>query len=124
MDNSMTLNKTILVSLAAASLLIFGCGGEKKFTAVDPARDKVFQSASAEVKTQWDQAIGAVKSNDYFTATMSLKGLFQNPALTPEQKKAVTETSQAVSDNMYDAANKGDESAKNAISAIRAATQR
>lgn len=120
----MTLNKSILVCLTAASLLMFGCGGEKKLTAVDPARDKVFQSAGAEVKTQWDQAMGAVKSNDYFTATMSLKGLYQNPALTPDQKKAVSETAQAVSDNMYEAANKGDESAKSAISALRATTQR
>jgi len=120
----MTLNTGILACVAAVSLLVSGCGGEKKFTAVDPARDKVFASATAEVKGQWDQAMGAVKSNDYFTATMSLKGLFQNPALTPDQKKAVTETAQAVSDNMYEAANKGDASAKDAITAIRATSQR
>lgn len=120
----MTLNTGILAGLAAVSLLISGCGGEKKFAAIDPARDKVFQSANPEVKGQWDQAMGAVRSNDFFNATMSLKGLFENPALTPEQKKAVSETSQAVSDKMYEASSKGDKNAEEAISALRATMQR
>jgi outer membrane murein-binding lipoprotein Lpp len=120
----MRFNSVILASVAAVSLLLAGCGGEKKMSAVDPARDKVFQSASAEVKGQWDQAMGAVKSNDYFTAAMSLKGLYQNPALTPDQKKAVTETTQAFWTKMYEASNKGDKAAEDAIKAVAATMQR
>jgi hypothetical protein len=120
----MTLNTSVLAFMVAASLLILGCGGEKKLSTVDSARDKLFQSASAEVKGQWEKTMGAVKSNDYFTATMSLQGLYQNPALTPEQKNAVTETAQAVSTKMYEASNKGDKAAEDAIRALAATMQR
>ncbi len=120
----MRFNSVILAGAAAVSLFVAGCGGEKKTTTVDPARDKVFQSASAEVKGQWDQAKSLLKSNDYFAASMALKNVFDNPALTTEQRKAVSDTSQALSDKMYEAARNGDEAANKALDELKKTTLR
>ena len=110
-----------LLSLVGA-LCLAGCG--KSAEGLSSANAKLFASAPAEVKTAWDAASAAIATNGYATAILSLQKLQGLPALTAEQLKAVNETVTAVSDQMYEKANKGDAGAKEAINQLRGAQGR
>ena len=60
-----------------------------------------------------------MKADDYVGATLTLRTLYVQTNLTPEQKKAIEDAQKAVSDKMYDAANKGDAKAKGALEELR-----
>lgn len=83
-------------------------------TSVAARNDKLFQSAEVTVKADWDTAKAAMQTNGFAAAIFALKAL-QSANLKPEQLTAVNKTVNAVSKQMYDAANKGD---SNAVSAI------
>lgn len=100
------------------SLLIFaGCGPDAKSAAAKGAR--AFETAPAEVKADWQTAMGAIKANDFGLALATLGKLGSQTNLTPQQSQCVRDTSKAMSDLMYDAANKGDAKAKQALEDLR-----
>ncbi len=114
-----------LAGLALAGLVAVaasGCGKSAESAASDAG--KLFASAPPETKATWEAAQTAVKANDYATALLALRRIRLHPGLTPEQVAAVDKTSLAVSDQMYEAANKGDANAKKAIETMRNATAR
>jgi hypothetical protein len=81
--------------------------------------EKAFNTAPPELKAQWDTALNALKSKDYSVALGTLNQIAVVTNLGPQQAEAVREVSTAVSDEMYDAANKGDPKAKQAIEDLR-----
>jgi hypothetical protein len=110
------------LALAASGLFISGC--RKSPESVAAGSQAAFQSAPADVKTKWDKALAAVKANDYATALIALRDLQYETNLSPVQQDAVGKTATAVSDRMYEAANKGDAKATAAIETVRKAMGR
>jgi len=102
---------------ALIALAFMGCS--KSATSVGSRHAEAFQSADAQTKAIWDTALAAVKTNGFALAIVTLKSLQAQPALTPEQLKAVNETATAVSDQMYAAANRNDPAALQAIEELR-----
>ncbi len=122
----MRVKQVIAVLLLPALLFVSGCG---RSSAKDPNKvgsqyRKVFQTADPQVKECWDTAMDAMKTNGYASATLALQNLLQQTNVTPEQTQAAHETVVAVSDKMYEAANKGDAAAQQAIQELRKATAR
>lgn len=103
----------IVMALVLAGAV--GCGND---TATLSAGNKLFQTADPQIKAQWAEAAAAIETNGFLTAMLSLQKL-QRASLTPEQLAAVNATATRVSNDMYDAANKGDASASEAIAKLR-----
>jgi len=103
--------------LILSGLVLAGCGGSPQSAASRAA--KVFQSAPPEAKAGWDVAMAAIKTNGYVAASLALQKVMADPGLTPQQKQAAQDTGVALSDQMYEAANKGDANAKAAIAELR-----
>ncbi|HWH71406.1 MAG TPA: hypothetical protein VNT26_18670, partial [Candidatus Sulfotelmatobacter sp.] len=69
-----------MVGLLALGLA--GCG--KNAASVGSRNAKLFQSANPQIKTQWDTAMAAVKTNGFVVSIVTLRNL-QQASLTPEQ---------------------------------------
>ena len=107
----------VLTCAAVASLvLLAGCG--KNAASLSNRHAALFQSAPPEVKSDWEKATAAAKTNGYVVAITTVQKL-QGAALTPEQLQAVNETVSVVSEQMYEAANRGDAAATQAIAQLR-----
>lgn len=102
----------LLGLLAVVALIGAGCGG-------GGSGGKAFQSAKPDVKAEWDSAMASAKANDYAKATVTLMELRKRTDLTPEQTQAIDKAATTISDQMYEAANKGDENAKKSIDELR-----
>ncbi len=113
----MKLSRALIGSAAAVALLVGGCS--KDAASLGSSNTSLFASAPAPVKANWDKATAAIATNGYATAIIALKALQAEPGLSADQLKAVNETVNAVSDQMYAAANKGDANAKQAIQSLR-----
>ena len=98
-------------------LTLMGCS--KESSPKPAAETKVFESASAGNKADWEKIMTAVKSNDYTTAVLTCKKLQTTGELTPEQAAAVNDTMTAVISQMNMAAQKGDANATKAVAEIR-----
>jgi hypothetical protein len=109
------------ICLSLAALVMAGCS--KNAASLGSSNAKLFATAPAPIKAEWDKATAAIATNGYAAAILSLKNL-QAQSLTPEQTKAINDTVTAVSDQMYAAANKGDAAAKQALQDLRRATGR
>ncbi len=109
--------------VGVAGVVSFGCGA-KDPNAVGSRNAKVFASADPQTKEQWGTALTAMKTNGYVIATLSLQALAQQTNLTPEQLQAVHETVASVADQMFAAANKGDQAAVQAIQQLRTTRRR
>lgn len=107
--------------LCLCAVVLAGCGGSPDPNKLGNKNDKLFQSADPGIKTSWDVAMAALKTNGYVAAITSLQDITRgtNTAVTPEQVKAAGETVTAISDSMYSAANKGDAKAREAIDELR-----
>ena len=106
-----------LSALVVINFALIGCS--KSGVATATSNTKLFQSADADTKAKWDKAMEFMKADDYVGATLTLRTLYVQTNLTPEQKKAIEDAQKAVSDKMYDAANKGDAKAKGALEELR-----
>jgi len=112
------MNLLFHVSMAVLSgLLLAGCGRTPQSAAARAA--KTFQSASPEAKAAWGTAMAAIQTNGYVAASVALQQVMALPGLTPQQSQAAQAAGVALSDQMYDAANKGDANAKQAIEELR-----
>ena len=112
----------LITALSLLGLALVGC--TKNAASIGASDDPAFRSADPELKAGWETALAAAKTNGYATAILTLKRLQTRTNLTPEQAKAIGETATAVRDQMYDAANKGDANAVNAIKELRQAMAR
>jgi hypothetical protein len=83
------------------------------------ADTKAFDSASADVKDQWTKILAAAASNDYATAILGCRKLTATPDITADQRAAANTTLSAVSQKMFDTAQKGDAAAQQAILDVR-----
>ncbi len=111
------------IFVGVAGVVSFGCGA-KDPNAVGSRNAKVFASADPQTREQWDTAIAAMKTNGYVIATVNLQCLAQQTNLTPEQLQAVHETVASMTDQMFAAANKGDQAAVQAIQQLRTTRRR
>jgi len=111
--------KMVVCCLLTAFVALMGCNRE-----VPPkveSESKVFETASAEVKDQWNKILTAATTNDYSTAVIGCRKLLTNQDLTQEQRGAINTTQAAVTAKMTDAAQKGDAAALQAVADIRKA---
>jgi hypothetical protein len=97
------------VALAAAAVLLTGCGGNNLKS--DPA---AFKNASAEVKQLWADSEKAVAANDSAAAKAAYVSLLRQP-LTTEQAETVSAALTALRQQVDAAGVKGDAAAKKAI---------
>jgi galactitol-specific phosphotransferase system IIB component len=105
----------------AALLAICGAGAgcSKEAAPKVASHSKVFDSASPEIKVDWEKVVTASSSNDYATAILTCRKLQAQGALTPEQSTAVSDTMTAMNNQMTAAAQKGDQNATKAIEEVR-----
>ena len=122
----MRFSSSIGVAIACVGCaLLCGCGkGSKDPSKIGAQYNQVFASADAETKACWETATGALATNGYAVTIQAIRTMLQAGKLTPEQTKAANETATAASDKMYEAANKGDPTALQAIEDLRKATGR
>ena len=101
--------------LILPGLAFVACGKKQNF----PAPNKsVFDSAPAELKDMWGQALEADRTNDYYKAEVLLYEIIrQNPA--PEQTDEARKELVIVHHRMQDAVEKGDPEAKAAFQKFR-----
>lgn len=93
--------------------------GKKDSAALANEGSKAFQSAEAGLKAAWDTAVAADKTNGYVVAITTLQMLVAQPGLTDKQSEIARNTLTAISDKMYDAANREDPAAKQALDDLR-----
>ena len=75
-----------------------------------------FEQAPPAIKADWDTAVAADKTNDYFTAgTFYSKVMAHESELTSVQLETVEKASQLMVQRMNEAVNQGDPAAKDAI---------
>ena len=116
----MTRLKTLAVRSGAVligCLILAGCGR----SASGNSRGG-FESAPPELKTAWETAVAADKTNDYVPAVLGYKEiLLQRDQLSPSQVKAVEEASSELFQRLVTASVKGDPAAKQALSRLQPA---
>jgi hypothetical protein len=99
--------------------LIAAAGCNKQAAPKIASDTAAFDSASADVKDQWNKILAAAASNDYATAILGCRKLTATPDITTEQRAAANTTFAAVSQKMFDAAQKGDAAAQQAVQDVR-----
>jgi hypothetical protein len=78
-----------------------------------------FDSASAEIKTQWDAIQAAAATNGYAAAITGCRTLLKNQSLTPDQRSTVNAAQTTVQQKLFEAAKKGDPAAAADLDALR-----
>jgi hypothetical protein len=116
----MKMAKTFAVragALLIGCIILAGCG-----QGASGSRSSGFNSAAPELKTAWDTAVAADKTNDYVPAVLGYKGiLLQRDQLSPSQVKAVEEASSRLFQRLVEASAKGDPAARQALSQLQPA---
>jgi hypothetical protein len=102
-----------------AGVALTGCGKGKSGSGAGG-----FDSASPGIKAAWVKAVADDKANNYGMAFMGYRQvILQKDQLSPEQAKAAEEASAKLYQRMVDAAEKGDEAAKQSLAALSAGTR-
>jgi hypothetical protein len=97
--------------------LLSGCGQAGR--PLPKSNPQAFDSASAEIKTQWDAIQAAAATNGYAAAITGCRTLLKNQSLTPDQRSTVNATQTAVQQKLFDAATKGDAAARADLETLR-----
>ena len=103
------------------ALTFLGTGCHKSPGSVSGAGARLFDSAPAEVKTAWDTALAAAKTNDWATAYLTFGQLQTQSGLSEAQLQTISAEMTSVQNQMQEAARKGDPNALKAIKDIGAA---
>lgn len=83
------------------------------------AQNTAFDKAPPEIKADWDTAVAADKTNDYYTAsTTYARILTQENKLTPKQLEVLESASRDLSQRLVAAAGNGDDAAKLALTKL------
>ncbi len=106
-----------LLTIVALPLLLVGCG-QKTASGPSPADKQAFDKAPPQLKQVWDQALEADQTNGYVLEQRLLYGLLKQP-LAPEQQAAVSNQIAGVGKRLYDAADKGNTAALEALRELR-----
>ena len=116
----MKMAKTFAVragALLIGCIILAGCG-----QGATGSTSSGFNGAAPELKTAWDTAVAAHKTNDYVPAVLGYKGiLLQRDQLSPSQVKAVEEASSKLFQRLVAASAKGDPAARQALSQLQPA---
>jgi hypothetical protein len=105
--------------LLIAGVALAGCGKGKSGSGAGG-----FDSSSPGIKAAWTKAVADDKANNYGPAFMGYKQiLLQRDQLSPDQLKAAEEASAKLFQRMVDAADKGDQAAKDALAALNAGSR-
>ncbi len=103
--------------VGTAGFLASGCG--KSAASVGASKAKVFATADAATKANWERATSALAANDYATAILTLQQMVSQPGLTSEQSQAVADTMATANEQLTAAAAKGDANAKQALQTLK-----
>jgi len=112
-----------------ATLLLPGCT-DKKVAATKEVESAVqglipakggssLSPDAAMIAAYAEQAAAAIKTNDYFGATVILQDLRSKPNLNPDQWMAVQNAMDKVQGNLVNRAEAGDPAAQEALQALR-----
>lgn len=102
--------------LILAALFFAGCGKKSNGT-----NGQAFENASPAIKSIWDQAVAADKTNDYYTAATGYNKLVAKETdLTSKQFNEVLSASRDLMQRMMTAADNGDAAAKQALAKLMA----
>jgi hypothetical protein len=110
----------LLLNGALCALLVLSGGCHKEARSSVASNTKAFESASVDIKSNWNNVITAAAANDYFTAITTCRKLQGIPELTDDQRGAVAQTMGGLNDKLMDAVQKGDADATAALQKIRA----
>jgi len=106
-----------LVVVLLGATTVSGCARKNK---VDTSKlEQSFKSADPKNKGYCDQAVTAVKSNDYRSAVAALHNLARRAKLTSEQQLAIKDTSAQVEKVMTDMAKKASNDAQKAANNLK-----
>ena len=105
--------------LLIGGLAFVGCGKGKSGSAAGG-----FDNAPPGIKAAWAKAVEDDKANNYGPAIMGFRQIIlQKDQLSPEQAKAAEDAYEKTYQRMVEAADKGDEVAKQALAALSAGTR-
>ncbi len=101
------------VAIILALSLFSGCAKKEQ---VDTAKlEASFSTAEPTTKSEVDKVVASVKSQDWTSASASLKNLAADAKLTEEQKQAVKDTLEAIGNQFKDAAKQVSDEASKAL---------
>jgi hypothetical protein len=104
-------------ALLIGCIVLAGCG-----QGASGSRSSGFNGAAPELKTAWDTAVAADKTNDYVPAVLGYKGiLLQRDQLSPSQVNMVEGASSKLFQRLVAASAKGDPAARQALSQLQPA---
>jgi hypothetical protein len=112
-------NNSRLISLPIffAALTLFGCSNSGPSKSVSSS---AFDSAPADVKQSWTDAMAAWKNHRYAGAATNFASLqTKSASLSPQQTDALTKAVDEFGQEAFAAANKGDAEATEAVKALR-----
>jgi hypothetical protein len=117
-----------VAALAGALLLLLSSGCGKGSEAPPPVSiaeapagvKSAFAGSSAGLKQAADEAAQGIANGDYVDSLGRLQDLSANPELTPEQRRALAESQQAVMIKLAEAAAAGDAKAAESVETHRA----
>ena len=106
------------IYLLTLGLAFPGCSKRGEVVVMESS---MFDSAPAELRDKWKAAEGFVSKDNYLGAATNLMDVFsKSQGLTPEQHNALTQALQRLGNRAFDAANKGDKAATEAVLKMRA----
>ncbi|HXU79282.1 MAG TPA: hypothetical protein VN794_22070 [Methylomirabilota bacterium] len=109
------------LALAAVVVLCIGCGqGSVKLSS---SEKKAFDQASPEVKQAWENVQAAEKANEYLKAVNLFDSLSQMQ-LTEPQKEALIKEREGFNQRLWQAAEKNDAAAVQAVQASQKSRSR
>ena len=118
----MKMHRWVLSSLAAAALILAGCGksGGGAGATVDPSPvEKTFAASEPTLKAAADKAVSAIKNADYGGALAELQKLGADVKLTDEQKKAINDVLGQVQKAVAEAGTKASGEAGKALDGVQ-----
>jgi hypothetical protein len=112
--------RAALISVLLAALAFMGCskGGPSK-----DISSSEFDSAPAEVRQSWNDGVAAWKNHHYAEAATNFVAL-QSKALSTQQAEALKRAVDQFGQEAFEAANKGDAGATEAVKALRGTGRR
>ncbi|MFN3407819.1 MAG: hypothetical protein ACK45B_02385 [Limisphaerales bacterium] len=107
------------VVLLALTLTLTACGSKDPSTTPGKPNPASFDSAPPDIKADWDRAVAADQANQYYVAASTyLKIIRQEGRLTKEQYQTAVAASDALTQRIQEAIQKGDAAARDAMQRI------
>ena len=114
--------RAALITILIAALLFMGCsrGGPSKAVS-----SSAFDSAPADLKQSWNDGLAAWKNHHYAEAATNFVSLQSKAgSISAQQAEALTKAVDEFGQEAFQAANKGDAGATDAVKALRGSGRR